>query len=206
MADQLGPLGRARLVRPERIAAVPVQDFERAAQQACIAYWHVEFYSPPGLIVANEGPPSGPGHGVASLSVYADADTPRFYTLAAIHLRDLPGVPPAKRMLDHFTHELLVWTLDGNQPYERPLPWPRLEPHNLSVQWEDTDDDAAQETVRAVVLGLLHGQLSPEVQAYVPERHAMRTVLQLHQLWEDTVRTTAEHGRTGGTHDLGGHQ
>lgn len=200
-ADQHGPLGVARLVRPERLA----RSRQSHDEVATIAYWHVEFWQPPGIITAELGPATGPGHTVHHLAVHAPPDAPRFYSVAAITLADLPGVAPARKALPHFTHELITWTLDGDRHtgYDNPLPWHRLDPHNLAVQWEDTDDDAARETVRAVVVGLLHGQLSPEVQAYVPSLGKMQTLLQLHQAWEDTVRATAEHARTGGTHDLG---
>jgi hypothetical protein len=172
-------------------------------QAAAIALWHLEFHQPPPLMVADLGPPAGPGHSLQALRLMVDPTLPRFYTVAAVHLRDAPGLPTANKALDHFTHELIVHTLEGVQPFDTPTPWALLQPHNLSVQWEDTSDEAAAETVRMVVLGVLHGQLPPEVQAYVPELHKMQTVLQLHQQWEDTVRATAEHAKTGGTHDLG---
>lgn len=200
MTELLGPLGRARLV-PARRWHGP----NSYAQAACLAYWHVEFYRPPGILVADQGAAAGPGmHTVAGLRAMVSAEAPRFYTVSCITLADLPGVPAASKALDHFTHELIVFTLEADHAgYEAPTPWPYLQPHNVSVQWEDAGDDAARDTTRHAVAALLYGLLPPEVQAYVPQLHRMQTVVQLRAVWEDTVRATAEHHTTGGTHNLG---
>lgn len=197
-ADEVrGPFGIGRRVPEERRMPVIV---DKPGMAAALADWHVEYYQPPAILVVD----LGPGNVVTKLHAMAAPDAPRQFLLSGIHLRDVPGVPSARKELPHFTHELVLWTLDLNhQGYMDPLPWPTMQPHSISVQYECDDDDQAVEVLKQMAWGMVNGLVPADPQAYVPAINAMRTIGQLRTAWTDAVRSTAEHARTGGTHDLG---
>lgn len=197
MGEVRGPLGIGRRVPDERrmevIAGYP-------ALAAALADWHVEYYVPPAILTVE----LGPDNTVTKLDALVASDACRFYLLSGIHLRDMPGVPPARKELPHFTHELVLWTMDPkHQGYMDALPWPTLQSHSISVQYECDDDDQAMEVLQQMAWGMVNGLVPADPQAYVPALGAMRTIGQLRTAWTDAVRSTAEHARTGGTHDLG---
>jgi hypothetical protein len=192
-------LGIGRRVPDER--RMPILR-NHPALGAALADWHVEYHVPPAILTVH----IGDGGEVTQLEAIAASDAPRFFLLSGIHLRDLPGLPPARLELPHFTHELVLWTIEpGHAGYDDPLPWPTLQPHSISVQFECDDDDQAVEVFEKMAWGMVNGLVPADPQVYVPELGAMRTLAQLRTAWTDTVRATAEHARTGGTHDLGHH-
>lgn len=199
MGEVRGPLGIGRRVPDERRHPVIGN---HPALAAALADWHVEYYVPPGVISVD----LGPDNAVTRMDVHVHPDACRFFLLSGIHLRDVPGVPPARKELPHFTHELVLWTIspdEHHQGYLTPLPWPTLQPHSISVQYECDDDDQAMEVLQQMAWGMVNALVPADVQAYVPALGAMRTIGQLRTAWTDAVRSTAEHARTGGTHDLG---
>lgn len=196
-AEVRGALGIGRRVPDER--RLPVIG-HLPAMSAALADWHVEYYVPPAVLSVE----LGPGNVVTKLEGHVHPDACRFYLLSGVHLRDVPGVPEARRELPHFTHELVLWTIDPkHQGYMDALPWPTLQPHSISVQYECDNDDQAMEVLQQMAWGMVNGLVPADPQAYVPALRAMRTIGQLRTAWTDAVRSTAEHCRTGGTHDLG---
>lgn len=193
-----GPAGEARRVPPDRLAASLHGD-----TVATLDHWWLHL---PGqaMLVAHAGAEPADIQAVQALEVLpVPPGEMDYFTLSVITLADLSGVPPARRQWPWVTHELLVCTIDTTRrpvPFDHPLPWPTLQPHNLSVQFQVADDAMARQLAHDVAHGMVHGLLPPEVQAYVPERHKMMTLAPLHQLWTDAVAATAEHLRTGGTH------
>lgn len=170
---------------------------------ATLDYWWLHVPGTAFLIAHTDAMPSSVAD-VKSLEVAPPGlsclDT---FAMALITLADLPGVRPANRTWPWVTHELLVHTVDtteGPVPFETPLPWPFMQPHNLSMQFEADDDDQARHLLHDLARGIADGLLPPEIQAYVPERQKMMTLVPLHQLWRDTVDATIEHLRTGGGH------
>lgn len=196
----VGPAGEARRVPDDVLAAALVGD-----ARATLAYWWVRVPGQ-GLVIAHADEQPADVQAVQGLTVVLPGPgDPTLDTFAAavITLADLPGVRTANRQWPWVTHELLVATIDtskGPVPHTAPLPWPLMQPHNLSVQFEVHDDNQAREVLHMAVKGIVHGVLPAEVQAFVPERHKMMTLAPLHQLWADTVAATAEHLRTGGSH------
>lgn len=195
-----GPAGVARRVPLERYSSLP-------GASATVDYWWIRLADPHVMLV--EVPEGSDPTMVAadniSLLPIAEDDEDRIdtFVLALISLADRPGLPPANKRFPWYTHELMVATADPAAPHEfdDPAPWPMLQPINLHVQFEVADDDQARhvavEAVRAVVMGLLPA----EVQAFVPQLHKMMTIQGLWDAWQGAINATAQHARTGGTHE-----
>ncbi len=200
IADRhVGPLGEARRVADDRLRASLEGD-----TVATLDYWWLHL---PGqaIIVAHAGAEPADIASVRALEVMAPPPGEGLDTFAmgVITLADIPGVPPARKSWPWVTHELTVHTVDtskGPVPFEAPLLWPLMHPHNVSAQFQVDDDAMARQLASDVARGITEGLLPPEVQAYVPERNKMMTLAPLHNLWQETVTTTAEHLRTGGSH------
>lgn len=112
-----------------------------------------------------------------------------WYVATAVHLRDLDGVRKAEIRLPGATHELIVVAVvpgpipgldeafgDNGSQY--------LSPPDQTHQFEVPNDESAVALLRACVQACLVGLL-------VPDQDYRRA-------WEDSVRLTAEHLRTGG--------
>lgn len=195
-----GPLGEARRLPPERLCPTLSGD-----TVATLDGWWMHLPGTPLLVVhTGEMPTSiAQAKGLEVLVPPAGGATLDTFSLWLITLADLPGVRPAQKQWPWVTHELLVYTIDtadGAGPFETPLPWPFMHPHNLGVQFEADDDDQARHLLHDLARAVVEGLLRPEVQAYVPQQNKMMTVLPLYQQWQDTVAATMEHLRTGGTH------
>lgn len=114
----------------------------------------------------------------------------RHYLLSVIHLRDMPGAPPARIRIAGATHELILCALDplGNPSIHDRESIRPLTPLNAEAQFMvPTDEQAvslAEKAVRAICDGVL-----PAEPAF-PERGR--------QIWQAVVMSTAEHMRTGG--------
>lgn len=110
---------------------------------------------------------------VSSWLVYAPAAHPfwSYYEIAAIHLRDVPGMKPATIMRPGSTHEVMLYALS---PEIAPDPkgflsvgW--LKPMNFGGQWtvavrpNPVDlDNAARSKIRGTVEEILAGVLNPD--------------------------------------------
>lgn len=201
LADHhVGPLGEARRVPPERLRAQLQGD-----AVATLDYWWLRIPGS-GIVVAHAGSEPTDVAAIQALEVMVPPPGEGMDTFAMglITLADLPGVPAARKQWPWCTHELLVSTIDTTArpvAVTDPLPWPLMQPHNISVQFAVDNDDMARHLIHDVAKAIVHGLLPAEVQAYVPERNKMMTLAPLHNLWQEVVTTTAEHLRTGGTHD-----
>lgn len=109
-----------------------------------------------------------------------------YYLVSLIHLRDVPGVPPANKQFDAATHEILFLTLDPENPLPDPRKWtdPKfLTPPDLAAQFEVNNDTEAQAVFEAV--------LDTIIKRGYPLDSDHRS------WWETSIRATAGHERTG---------
>lgn len=86
------------------------------------------------------------------------------YMLAIIHLRDVEGMPPARKVAAHMEHEIIMLALD---PERNPSPTDRetivpLMPVNYSDQLSQLTDEQAVVMTRLMVRGFVNGALFAE--------------------------------------------
>lgn len=86
------------------------------------------------------------------------------YLLSIIHLRDLPGVPPAEVRVPGATHEVLLFALDPEPDPQPTAPdsWRFLHPHNVMEQVQLPHDTAAIELLAKCAQAVLAGILPAE--------------------------------------------
>jgi len=108
------------------------------------------------------------------------------YGVGVIHLRDMPGLSPAKRYVLDATHELVVVTLEPGRETE--VPWAILTPVNVVHQFLGTDDEAVALAAWSA-WGIVNGYLEPEA-SNGPER--------IRAGWAVALAETLEHLRGGG--------
>lgn len=88
------------------------------------------------------------------------------YWLTLVHLRDIPGVPPAHRYDKRATHELQIWAMDPKVPHapgESLKPRSLLQPQNFVGQRCFVEDDIeAGRYLRQLVGAIVAGVLSPD--------------------------------------------
>lgn len=111
------------------------------------------------------------------------------YLMCVIHLRPLPGVPPAHIAEPEASHELMVLALD---PDVRPRPddpatWHHLVPGNVTVQFGPNSDEQARQVARLAAQAALDSVLFIEPSGIRGAREA----------WRQSIRLTAEHSRYG---------
>lgn len=192
---EIGQLGYAQQVPEERLKSCLTGD-----QVATLGYWWIKMNNAPVLSAELDD-----SNNVTNLKVFIPEKTEDkmdTFSLGVITLADIPGVPPANKSFPWMTHELVVHTLDKTHPvnFADDLPWITMSPHNLSVQFQVNDDSQAVNVAYLMVKAIVNGILPAEIQALISNKNKMMTVLSLYNLWQDTVRITAEHERTGGTH------
>lgn len=108
------------------------------------------------------------------------------YVLAAVHLREADGMPPARISQPGATHEVLLLALD---PARSPSPldtstWRHLMPANVAVQIRVPDDDAARGVLRLAASAVADGLLWAE-----PPLSGQT------EPWRSTLQETAAHFR-----------
>ena len=115
--------------------------------------------------------PTRPAHeaGLESWIVEAPYAHPVWsqYGLSVIHLRDLPGVPPAERYGPATTHEVVVFALDpahlrSPEAEEQADPLRPLLPVNFFGQFRAESDEVAVAKLRETVHLVVDGHLSPD--------------------------------------------
>lgn len=112
----------------------------------------------------------------------------RHYVLSIIHLRPIPGAPPAHIRRPGATHELILCALDplGNPSVHDVETIRHLTPLNAEVQFAATDDLAihvGELAVRAICDGFM-----PAEPAFPGQGQ---------RDWERVIDTTLEHHRSG---------
>ena len=100
------------------------------------------------------------------------------YALHVIHLRPIPGSPPAHIRVPDATHEVMLTALD---PHGRPRPdspasWRPLQPINLEEQIQLPDDAAAVELLAVCAQAVVDGYLWAEA-PLAGQREPWRTTL-----------------------------
>lgn len=135
------------------------------------------------------------------------------YVLQTITLADMPGFPPAKKLDPGNTHEMICQTLDPSRRWTIadsggfiPMGKP-----NVVVQFRVRNDDMAREVTEMAARSCVEGMLIAESTVIVFPVKADGTldteaggqekvILQVIQMWKQTVVTLAEHVMTGGHH------
>lgn len=126
--------------------------------------------------------------GLASWLIESKRFHPLWYnwTVNLIHLRDLPGVPPAKKHYPEAEYELLILALDPDStpdPDDAVTCSKFLTPIDVVKQFHGITDKQAIDMVRAAVLCICHGRISPDGD--------------YRQAWSVLIDNTIEHIRSG---------
>lgn len=81
----------------------------------------------------------------------------RWWQIAIIHLRDVPGMAPAPKHYPGAEYELAIHVLD-------PLKWPQMEfvGMTLRVQFHGTNDEGCRGLLRKLTEEIVDGKLPPE--------------------------------------------
>lgn len=88
-----------------------------------------------------------------------------YWIVAAIALRDIAGMPPARRQYDGATHEIMFAALDTD-PEDAPDPDGALGepvlPLDLAYQFDDASDAQAAEVLDKCVHAIMTGTIAPD--------------------------------------------
>lgn len=130
-------------------------------------------------------PPVRPDHAatVGLWVVHAPGWSPAWchFTMGVVHLRDLPGVPPATRQYPAAAYEFMVGALDPAQPihFAEPnaLAFHWLRPLNVVEQFHGVDDPQAGALLRMLVEDAVQGRVVLEPQGIVGARDHWRARL-----------------------------
>jgi hypothetical protein len=114
------------------------------------------------------------------------------FMLSVVHLREIPGTPPAVKQFPEATHELLLFALDPNVSPIDPTncaDFRRLTPINYVGQVQLDTDDQAITLADRVARACLHQALPVELGGIMGAR----------QFWDQSLEVTAMHLRNGCT-------
>lgn len=88
------------------------------------------------------------------------------YMLSLIHLRDIEGIPPAKKFFPDATHEIVLYAMDPGEPRQALIDnfslKSCLSPPNYASQFIEIEDQYALQRVEDVVKQIVAGKLSPD--------------------------------------------
>ena len=87
-----------------------------------------------------------------------------YWVLSVIHLRDLAGVPPAKKHYPEADYEFVIASLDdlgGHDPHN-PTLWRMLSPLDVCEQFHGMTDTQAVEMLTAFIRAICDGVASPD--------------------------------------------
>jgi hypothetical protein len=84
-----------------------------------------------------------------------------YYLLSVIHLRPIPGTPPAHIRFPHCTHEVILFALDPRKGprADRPDTWWSVTPSYVEEQVQLRDDENAIVLSRRAALKVVAGEL-----------------------------------------------
>jgi hypothetical protein len=103
---------------------------------------------------------------IASWLLHCPGQSPAWseYLLSVIHLRDIPGTPPAHQQWPGATHEVLLTALhpDAHPSPGDPGSWVPLTPVNVCQQIEVPSDDDARDLLRLAAQAVVDGRLPAE--------------------------------------------
>ncbi len=128
------------------------------------------------------------------------------FLLGVVDLVDRPGWPPARKRYPGAEFELNVAGLNPQRgPRADDLEtWEFLTPVNIVVKFHGISRAQAAEVGALAAAECVAGRLPAETQAYIQEpgkEPVMKYIKQAVDLWEQAVRKTVEHYRTGGLHE-----
>ena len=87
-----------------------------------------------------------------------------YWMVALVHLRDIPGVPPARKHYPDAEFEFAIASIDPDHGIPDPDkgPWPLLEPLDCVVQLHGVTDEQAAELCEKAVQLMVHQGISPD--------------------------------------------
>lgn len=106
------------------------------------------------------------------------------WVVAAISLKDIEGVPPAKKHKPEYTHEIIIFSVDPRvkvDPDVLPKGGFAMDPPDLVKQFTVPEDKDAAWIVEAMIIHICNGQASPDSD--------------WKRYWEETIERTAAHQR-----------
>lgn len=109
-----------------------------------------------------------------------------WWTVGVIHLRDVEGLPPAKKHYPEAAYEFLIMALNPErcpEPVLDPSSWSFLSPADVVEQFHGMIDIEAVRLCEQAVRAIMDGRLSPDQD--------------FRSAWHNTIQTTAEHYRQG---------
>jgi hypothetical protein len=114
-----------------------------------------------------------------------------WHVLMAVALRDVPGLPPAKKRYPAAEYELLVMALNPEAPPPDPRRWPRpgelsiLDPPDVVVQFDEVPggDEGVAQLLELVAQSCTDGRLIPDSD--------------WRSAWERAIPATLQHVREG---------
>lgn len=120
--------------------------------------------------------------------VYAPWAHPFWHTwaMSVVHLRDIPGVPPAHKKYPEAEYELLIAALDPNKGPDPDHPengFAFLHPIDVVEQFHGISDRDATRLLESAVRAIVAGTISPDSD--------------YRSVWRDSVKGTVEHYRSG---------
>lgn len=113
-----------------------------------------------------------------------------YWMVYVIHLREIPGVPPAAKRYPEAQYEFAIWSLESPPGCDvRPDPddqetWRPLVPPDVVYQFHGADDDQARRLAELAVSAIVEGRASPDSD--------------WRSWWLGTLPRTLEHVVTGG--------
>lgn len=93
------------------------------------------------------------------------------WQITVVHLRDLPGLPPAQKEFLDATHEFMIVALDPGKdvktminydPDKLPYPTPMLQPIDVAVQFHCHSDAQAADIGDIAAKAIMAGYASPD--------------------------------------------
>jgi hypothetical protein len=139
------------------------------------------------LVKAPEGGPPDWQGSIAAWIVNQPGAHPfwRYWFVGVVHLRDIPGVKPAKKRYPLAAYEFIILALDPEKPlpeidgHRNGNPMKMLMPPDVVLQFHGLDDKRAEELAGLAVAAIINGQMSPD-QDY-------------RGMWRAAIQSTIEH-------------
>lgn len=90
-----------------------------------------------------------------------------WWSVGMIHLRDIPGVPPANKRYPEAEYEFMIYTIDPNRcphpdPDKAAEGYPHLIPFDVSEQFHGVSDQDAARICEGAVRAIVAGYISPD--------------------------------------------
>lgn len=88
-----------------------------------------------------------------------------WWMVGAVHLRDIPGTPPAHKRYPEATHEIMIASIDPDCCPPDPDEIEKLSflrPLDLVYQFDGMSDEAVAEVVKLCVVSIAEGIISPD--------------------------------------------